>query len=131
MNIRIIYYSFVLSFASSSSMTLRNLFECGIGSSTPKKQELQRCDSSIQFSSNVMHISNRFLKHFTTAYDDHLFFAFFNLSSFFQTLALDVLEFVYKICLAIEAGDSSKANDLYLRLAIGNDPWPLGVTAVC
>ena len=72
------------------------------------------------------------LKPLLEALHNHVWSSFFfQQFIFFQTLALDVLEFVYKICLAIEAGDSSKANDLYLRLAIGNDPWPLGVTAVC
>ena len=64
----------------SSFLPFRNLFECGIGLSTKKKQKLRRCDSNIRFSSSAMLISNHFLRHFTTMYDP--LFSFNNLFSF-------------------------------------------------
>lgn len=34
------------------------------------------------------------------------------------------------ICQAISARNYLQANDIYLALAIGNSPWPIGVTQV-
>ena len=59
-----------------------------------------------------------------------LLISFNDYLSFTQKLALDVLDFVYQISIALEVRDYPKAEDLYLRLSIGNAAWPLGVTAV-
>lgn len=45
-------------------------------------------------------------------------------------LAKDVLENVTRICHHMQNREYVKANDVYLRLAIGNAPWPIGVTNV-
>jgi len=37
---------------------------------------------------------------------------------------------VNEICELVEEREYMRANDCYLRLAIGNAPWPMGVTAV-
>lgn len=36
----------------------------------------------------------------------------------------------YEIVLMMRAREYVKANDAYLRLSIGNAPWPMGVTMV-
>lgn len=58
-----------------------------------------------------------------------------NLQPFFKLLTKnalqpDVLENVTKICHFMQLRQYVSANDMYLRLAIGNAPWPIGVTAV-
>lgn len=58
-----------------------------------------------------------------------------SLSPFFKQLKKDqlpkdVLENITKICSHIQNREYVKANDVYLRLAIGNAPWPIGVTNV-
>lgn len=47
-----------------------------------------------------------------------------------NTLPLDVLQSLAMICGLMQQREYVKANDMYLRLAIGNAPWPIGVTAV-
>lgn len=42
----------------------------------------------------------------------------------------DVLENITKIVHHMQSREYVSANDAYLRLAIGNAPWPIGVTAV-
>lgn len=58
-----------------------------------------------------------------------------SLSSFFKQLkkdrlAKDILENITRICNHMQNREYVKANDVYLRLAIGNAPWPIGVTNV-
>ena len=58
-----------------------------------------------------------------------------NLKPFFQLLKQDkipddVLRYLLQICAAMQQREYVRANDLYLRLAIGNAPWPIGVTMV-
>jgi pre-mRNA-splicing factor 18 len=47
-----------------------------------------------------------------------------------KTLALDILRPLEEICRWLKAREYVKANDAYLRMAIGNAPWPMGVTMV-
>lgn len=42
----------------------------------------------------------------------------------------DMLENITRICHHMQRREYVKANDGYLRLAIGNAPWPIGVTMV-
>jgi pre-mRNA-splicing factor 18 len=37
---------------------------------------------------------------------------------------------VTEICMYMQEREYLKANDSYLRLSIGNAPWPIGVTMV-
>jgi len=41
-----------------------------------------------------------------------------------------MLVFIYEIVDNLKKREYVKANDAYLRLAIGNAPWPIGVTMV-
>ena len=47
-----------------------------------------------------------------------------------QHVPNDVVTAVEEISTLLEQREYMKANDAYLRLAIGNAPWPMGVTAV-
>ena len=47
-----------------------------------------------------------------------------------NALPEDVLASLTTICAFLQQREYIKANDAYLRLAIGNAPWPIGVTAV-
>ena len=47
-----------------------------------------------------------------------------------QTLSLNVLVLIGEMIYAMQMRDYVKANDAYLRLAIGNAPWPIGVNSV-
>lgn len=47
-----------------------------------------------------------------------------------QTLPADVLEHIVQISNYMQMREYVKANDVYLRLSIGNAPWPIGVTMV-
>ncbi len=47
-----------------------------------------------------------------------------------QTVPQDVVNAVYEIGHLLEQREFLKANDVYLRLAIGNAAWPMGVTMV-
>jgi len=47
-----------------------------------------------------------------------------------KSLALDILRPLEEICRWLKAREYVKANDSYLRMAIGNAPWPMGVTMV-
>lgn len=40
----------------------------------------------------------------------------------------DILRFVKKIVDLMQAREYLQANDFYVRMAIGNSPWPIGVT---
>lgn len=42
----------------------------------------------------------------------------------------DVLGHIVQICDWLQQREYVRANDIYLRLAIGNAPWPIGVTMV-
>lgn len=58
-----------------------------------------------------------------------------NLQPFFRhlkkdQLQKDVLEHITKMCHHMQKREYVKANDVYLKLAIGNAPWPIGVTSV-
>ena len=46
------------------------------------------------------------------------------------TLLEDVLMRITEIVEFLQQREYQKANDIYLRLSIGNAPWPIGVTAV-
>ncbi|KAJ3062746.1 mRNA splicing protein prp18 [Podochytrium sp. JEL0797] len=46
------------------------------------------------------------------------------------TIEADVLARVTEICMHMQDREYLKANDAYLRLSIGNAPWPIGVTMV-
>jgi pre-mRNA-splicing factor 18 len=41
-----------------------------------------------------------------------------------------IVEKMYEIVSSLKAMDFVKANDAYYRMAIGNSPWPIGVTCV-
>lgn len=45
-----------------------------------------------------------------------------------RKLAKDILSHIASICFHTQKKDYMKANDAYIRLAIGNAPWPIGVT---
>ncbi|KAH7825351.1 Pre-mRNA-splicing factor 18 [Monocercomonoides exilis] len=45
-----------------------------------------------------------------------------------KNLARDTRDLIFGICQSLEKKDFIRANDLYLRMAIGNAPWPMGVT---
>jgi pre-mRNA-splicing factor 18 len=45
-----------------------------------------------------------------------------------KSLASDILGHVATICEHMQNRDYMQANDAYIRLAIGNSPWPIGVT---
>jgi len=47
-----------------------------------------------------------------------------------QSLPDDMVESIYEIVVKLRQREYVKANDIYLQLAIGNAPWPLGVTMV-
>ncbi|KAH9251281.1 hypothetical protein BASA81_010834 [Batrachochytrium salamandrivorans] len=47
-----------------------------------------------------------------------------------RDLAEDILARVTEICYYTQQREYLKANDAYLRLSIGNAPWPIGVTMV-
>jgi len=47
-----------------------------------------------------------------------------------QKLPKDILRRLCEICSFLQQREYVQANDAYLRLAIGNAPWPIGVTAV-
>lgn len=62
-----------------------------------------------------------------------------DLAPFFKSLsprtstappAPDILARVTEICMYMQEREYLKANDSYLRLSIGNAPWPIGVTMV-
>ncbi len=42
----------------------------------------------------------------------------------------DILEHIYRIVKLCEDREYSRAGDQYIQLAIGNSPWPIGVTSV-
>jgi len=42
----------------------------------------------------------------------------------------DIMDSIYEICHFIQDREYVKANDTYLSMAIGNSPWPMGVTMV-
>ncbi|KAI8828039.1 Prp18 domain-containing protein, partial [Chytriomyces cf. hyalinus JEL632] len=46
------------------------------------------------------------------------------------TIEADVIARVTEICQFMQEREYLKANDSYLRLSIGNAPWPIGVTMV-
>jgi pre-mRNA-splicing factor 18 len=46
------------------------------------------------------------------------------------TLEPDIVARVTEICFYMQKREYLKANDSYLRLSIGNAPWPIGVTMV-
>ncbi|KAJ3133180.1 mRNA splicing protein prp18 [Physocladia obscura] len=46
------------------------------------------------------------------------------------SLESDVIARVTEICMYMQQREYLKANDSYLRLSIGNAPWPIGVTMV-
>ena len=45
-------------------------------------------------------------------------------------VASDVMIRISEICKFMQEREYLKANDSYLRLSIGNAPWPIGVTMV-
>eukprot|EP01103_Thecamoeba_quadrilineata_P004790 TRINITY_DN1463_c0_g2_i1.p1 TRINITY_DN1463_c0_g2~~TRINITY_DN1463_c0_g2_i1.p1 ORF type:complete len:332 (-),score=71.30 TRINITY_DN1463_c0_g2_i1:277-1272(-) len=47
-----------------------------------------------------------------------------------RTLPDDMLNLIYEIVENIKKKEYVRANDAYLRMAIGNAPWPIGVTMV-
>ncbi|KAI9297565.1 Prp18-domain-containing protein [Neoconidiobolus thromboides FSU 785] len=47
-----------------------------------------------------------------------------------KTLDMDVLKYIVNIAIQLKQREYAKANDYYLRLSIGNAPWPIGVTMV-
>jgi len=47
-----------------------------------------------------------------------------------RTLPRDILDAIREICKFIINREYIRANDSYLRMAIGNSPWPMGVTMV-
>lgn len=47
-----------------------------------------------------------------------------------KTLQSDILDPVHEICCHIQDREYVLANDAYLQMAIGNAPWPMGVTMV-
>lgn len=47
-----------------------------------------------------------------------------------QNLPSDVLARITEIVHHMQKRQYQKANDAYLRLSIGNAPWPIGVTMV-
>ena len=47
-----------------------------------------------------------------------------------QELGADILEHIWKIVNFCEEREYVKAGDQYVQLAIGNAPWPMGVTSV-
>lgn len=47
-----------------------------------------------------------------------------------QSLPDDILSSLATICSLMQRREYVRANDVYLKLAIGNAPWPIGVTAV-
>ena len=47
-----------------------------------------------------------------------------------QKLDLDILTKLCEICYHMQRKAHNKANDTYMRLSIGNAPWPIGVTGV-
>jgi hypothetical protein len=42
----------------------------------------------------------------------------------------DILNLLVELCGQLVRGEYMRANDAYLRMAIGNAPWPIGVTNV-
>ena len=48
----------------------------------------------------------------------------------YQDLAADVLLAIAEITFYMQTREYLRANDAYLRLSIGNAPWPIGVTMV-
>eukprot|EP01117_Protostelium_nocturnum_P002526 TRINITY_DN1323_c0_g3_i1.p1 TRINITY_DN1323_c0_g3~~TRINITY_DN1323_c0_g3_i1.p1 ORF type:complete len:337 (-),score=170.77 TRINITY_DN1323_c0_g3_i1:50-1060(-) len=58
-----------------------------------------------------------------------------NISPLFKLLAQrsvdeDMLQYIHGIALNLKDKEYVKAHDAYLRMAIGNAPWPMGVTMV-
>lgn len=47
-----------------------------------------------------------------------------------ETISKDVLKHIVQICHYMQLCEYIQANDVYLQLAIGNAPWPIGVTMV-
>ncbi|CAI8012326.1 Pre-mRNA-splicing factor 18 [Geodia barretti] len=47
-----------------------------------------------------------------------------------KSIAADILSFLADICGNILEREYVKANGIYLQMAIGNAPWPIGVTMV-
>ena len=47
-----------------------------------------------------------------------------------QSIAADILSFLADICGNLLEREYVKANKIYLQMAIGNAPWPIGVTMV-
>ena len=47
-----------------------------------------------------------------------------------HTLPLNILCLIAEMVHCMQIRDYVKANDAYLRLAIGNAPWPIGVNSV-
>jgi pre-mRNA-splicing factor 18 len=50
--------------------------------------------------------------------------------TFIKSLAADVLARIAEIVYYMQKRQYQRANDAYLRLSIGNAPWPIGVTMV-
>jgi pre-mRNA-splicing factor 18 len=53
-----------------------------------------------------------------------------NYNNLFQSLPSDVLGRIAEIVYYMQMRQYQRANDSYLRLSIGNAPWPIGVTMV-
>ena len=47
-----------------------------------------------------------------------------------QSVPPEIALFLSRICQCLLDRDYVKANDVYLEMAIGNAPWPIGVTMV-
>ena len=47
-----------------------------------------------------------------------------------QSIAADILTFLSDMCGNLLEREYVKANDIYLQMAIGNAPWPIGVMMV-
>lgn len=50
--------------------------------------------------------------------------------AYFKTLADDLLTPIHEIAQYLPEREYVKAHDAYLKMAIGNAPWPMGVTMV-
>eukprot|EP01117_Protostelium_nocturnum_P002527 TRINITY_DN1323_c0_g3_i2.p1 TRINITY_DN1323_c0_g3~~TRINITY_DN1323_c0_g3_i2.p1 ORF type:complete len:357 (-),score=169.92 TRINITY_DN1323_c0_g3_i2:50-1120(-) len=57
------------------------------------------------------------------------FFDFFS-DLFSKSVDEDMLQYIHGIALNLKDKEYVKAHDAYLRMAIGNAPWPMGVTMV-
>ena len=100
--------------------TMEHPFELSSSSSTDQKiiSELQPIVRSKQFLSEIFAQTNHYLMPFFVLLQE-------------KKISESVIDHLMEIVTFLQMREYVKANDAYIRLSIGNAPWPIGVTMVC